>query len=176
MNYPQHELRDRLEGAYDGIRHALLRELYANWPAAAEASKIFHVEDEARWLVEAHRRLSFTDRAQIHEAAEPVHNPEEFGVPCAYSDLVGAEFAYLTLVESDIWFAGPVTNEEQQRAFQLLGRIHQLDRRGSNALFVLMESAYFVHVGTISYARWWTPEILTRLLQNPELDRLRNHR
>lgn len=160
---------------HESLRSTLLRGLRHYWDPAHRAAAIIQDETQARWLLEGHRRIPSIERACIYCMAEPSGTPDVHGAPFAYTDALAGEFTRLVFVGSDIWYPGPANRTEFDAADQLLARLLQLGMQESNALQILLEAANLSLVATISYTNWWTPVIMRRLLESPDLDRLNSH-
>lgn len=165
-------LKTQREQRRNELRH-LLRTMYGS---AVEVAGKVRGEQQARWLLEAHRRIPHKILASVDPLA-PIDDGDSiyFQNRWPYAGALRDALAELCLIGCDLEFPCPRSSDEVALADELIDAIAHLTPAQSVALHLIMEAAHTVFVGTIYYPNWWTPPIMVRLLESPELDRLDHH-
>lgn len=127
-------------------------------------------EQEMRWILAAYERIPSKDYNDI--IPDLVYCEEDYdgGPPLNFAMTVATWLLQMTNVGSDTWFPLPLTLEESAKKDLAVDVLLELPPNESVALNILLEAARCVPVGTVRFENWWHPDILLRILSQPDID------
>lgn len=128
-------------------------------------------EQGLRYLMEGHIRIPQADIKQIDPSAPyPVDDDDQeaFIPPTLYCRILSLQLTTSEMLDRDGWFPVPHNEDEARATNKVSFDVGTLSPEESVALQVLFEAARAVPRSTIKHDNWWHPDVMLRLLRQPE--------